>query len=120
MSNRVKHIHKTILPKINSFLSNKFTNISSQIHPQWQQSATVEEQVPDNSLTSPAGGGTSDKNRGLTVISTSITGIVYDFFNFHIIAFFKSPCLSLFLKAMCEQKKKKKIKNRRLCQVFQY
>ena len=93
MSNRVKHIHKTLLPKINSFLSNKFTNISSQIYP---QSAAVEEKVPDNSLTSSAGGGTSDKNRGLTVISTSITGIVYDFFNFHIIAFFKSPCLSLF------------------------
>ena len=113
MSNRVKHIHKTILPKINSFLSNKFTNISSQIHPQWQQSAAVEEKVPDNSLTSSAGGGTSDKNRGLTVISTSITGIVYDFFNFHIIAFFKSPWSQLVLKAMCEQKKK--IKNRRLC-----
>ena len=97
MSNRVKHIHKTILPKINSFLSNKFTNISSQIHPQWQQSAAVEEQVPDNSLTSSAGGGTtSDKNRGLTVISTSITGTVYDFFNFHIIAFFKARVSACF------------------------
>ena len=77
MSNRVKHIHKSILPKINSFLSNKFTNISSQIHPQWQP---AEEQVPDNSLTS---GGASDNRGGLAAILTSnITGTVYDFFQF--------------------------------------
>ena len=82
MSNRVKHIHRSILPKINSFLSNKFTNISSQIHPQWQP---AEEQVPDNSLTS---GGKASDNRGLAAILTSnITGTVYDFFNFALIDF---------------------------------
>ena len=82
MSNRVKHIHKSILPKINSFLSNKFTNISSQIHPQWQP---AEEQVLDNSLTS---GGASD-NRGLAaaILTSNITGTVYDFFNFALIDF---------------------------------
>ena len=81
MSNRVKHIHRSILPKINSFLSNKFTNISSQIHPQWPPEQE-DEQVPDNSLTSGA-----SNNGGLTAISTSITGTVYDFLNFVLIDF---------------------------------
>ena len=82
MSNRVKHIHRSILPKINSFLSNKFTNISSQIHPQWPEEQEHEQQVPDNSLTSGA-----SNNGGLTAISTSITGTVYDFLNFALIDF---------------------------------